>query len=143
MLTLWNGFDRVFDDELRRMSQLLVREPRPRFARQSYPRVRVLETDEALIVSAEVPGFAPQNVEVVVHDGVLTLEGKVAEAEEALQGEVLYSERRNVSFKRTFTLNAEVNVDAVTAAVKDGLLTVTLPKVLAVKPRHIAVSTPD
>jgi HSP20 family protein len=143
MLSLWNGFDRVFDDELRRMNRLVTRDAQPRFGRESYPRVNVLETDGALVVSAEVPGFAPNNVEVTVHDGVLAIEGKVDEAKTQEEGKVLYSERRNVSFKRTFTLNTDVDVERVTAVVKDGLLSVTLPKVAAAKPRQIAVASAD
>ena len=143
MLTLWNGFDRVFDDEFRRFNRIATRDAAPRFGREGYPRVNVLETDGALVVSAEVPGFAPADVHVTVHEGVLTIEGKVAEQSESDNGKLLYSERHNVSFKRTFTINTEVDVDGVTAIVKDGLLTVTLPRVAAAQPRQIAVKSAD
>jgi HSP20 family protein len=144
MLTLWNGFDRAFDDEVRRLSRRAKPAERSRFGGLSYPPVNVIETDAALLVSAEVPGFAPENVDVTVHEGVLTLEGRVEEENEQEQeGKVLFAERRNVSFKRTFTLNTDIDVDAITAVVKDGLLTVTLPKADAVKPRQIAVQSGD
>lgn len=139
MLTLWNGFDRAMNDELRRMDRLFAREPqKARYGRTSWPRVNVLETEVALVVSAEVPGFTPDQVNVTVHDGVLTIEGAASE-EKREEGELLYGEHRQLSFKRTFTLNAEVNVDTITAVVRDGLLTVTLPKAEAAKPRQIEV----
>ncbi len=145
MLTLWNGFDRIFDDELRRMDELLsTRKAAPRYGAGSYPRVNVVETEAALVVSAEVPGFSPADVDVTMHDGVLTIEGRVNEEKQDTQeGKLVYSERRNVSFKRTFTLHTDVNVENITAVVKDGLLTVTLPKAEAVKPRQIAVQSAD
>lgn len=133
MLTLWNGFDRAKNDELRRMDRLFYRDK----SRYGWPRVNVLETDVALVVSAEVPGFTPERVNVTVHDGVLTIEGTADEAKE--EGQLLYGERRHRSFKRTFTLNTDVNVDTITAVVRDGLLTVTLPKADAAKPRQIPV----
>ena len=140
MLTMWNGFDRVFDDGLRRMTRGQQRESVPGFGRDTYPRVNVLDTEAALVVSAEVPGFAPENVEVTVHDGVLTIVGKVSD-EQAVEGKVVYRERRNVGFKRTFTINTDVDVDRIAAVQKDGLLTVTLPKAEAAKPRQIAVTS--
>ena len=141
MMTLWNGFDRTMNDELRRMSALFnPRLPARRLDTPSFPAVNVLETDHALVVSAEVPGFTPDQVDVTVHDGVLTLEGKLeADKKEEHEGRVVYRERRASAFKRTFTLNADVDVDAVTAVVKDGLLTVTLPKSEAATPKKIAV----
>lgn len=142
MLTLWNGLDRVFDDAFFRANDLAHRTPAPRYGRGTYPRVNVIETDAALVVSAEVPGFTPDNVDVTVHDGVLTLQGHVDEAKhDDEEGKVIYSERRHLSFKRTFTLHTDVDVDQITAVVKDGLLTVTLPKAEASKPRQIAVKT--
>ncbi len=146
MLTLWNGFDRLFDDELSRMrTDRMATRPRfntARYGSTSFPRVNVLDTEAALVVSAEVPGFAPDDVEVTVHDGVLALVGRVEEAEEQ-EGTLVYRQRHNLSFKRTFTLNTDVDVEKVTAVVKDGLLTVTLPKAEAVKPRQIAVTSAD
>ncbi len=139
MLTLWNGFDRTMNDELRRMGTLFHQRPRRTADAAARPAVNVIESDSALVVSAEVPGFAPERVNVTVHDGVLTIEGSV-DTESNEEGErVVYRERHHASFKRTFTLNADVRTDDVTAVVKDGLLTVTLPKSEAATPRKIEV----
>jgi HSP20 family protein len=105
-----------------------------------WPAVSIIESDQAFVVSAEVPGFTPEQVNVTVHEGVLTLQGEAhVETHEESEGRLVYSERRDRSFKRTFTLNTEVKADAVTAVVKDGLLTVTLPKAESSTPRRVEV----
>lgn len=143
MMTLWNGFDRTFDRELRRMNKLFGDlEARPHFEGLSLPRVDLVETDAAYELTAEVPGFTADDIDVTVHDGVLTVAGKV-EAEASNEGEegrkVLYRERRQASFARTFRLGDRVDASAIEATVRDGLLTVLLPKVEEEKPRQIAV----
>jgi HSP20 family molecular chaperone IbpA len=148
MLTLWNGFDRTLADEFRRVDRMFstpVHRPalRPTIRAASWPRVNVTETEEAFEVLAEVPGFAPGDVSVSVHDGELKLEAKVKNDEESeTENEgrkVLFSEHRRLEFTRTFKLNVPVNEAAVSAAMKDGLLTVTLPKAEAAKPKRIAI----
>jgi len=119
------------------------RKPAPRFG-AGWPRVDVVETDDALELQADVPGFSANEISVTLHDGVLTLVGKLAETEqegEETPRKVLFTERRSLSFRRTFKLSFEVNQKAISAVVKDGLLTVTLPKAEAAKPQTIEVKT--
>ena len=119
----------------------------PTLRHSGWPRVNVVETDAALEVQADVPGMTAKDIEVTLHDGELKLEGKLAdEGQEQTEGEpeerkVLFRERHNLEFTRTFKLNLDVDAEAVTAAVKDGVLTVTLPKAEAARPRQIQVAS--
>jgi len=147
MLTLWNGFDRALNRELRNMDRLFWTRPfAPSLRHTGWPRVNVVETETALEIQADVPGMTADDIEVTLHDGELKLEGKLAGEQEQSEGQgeerkVLFNERRNLAFTRTFKLNVDVDAEGVTAAVKDGVLTVVLPKAEAEKPRQIRVAT--
>ena len=104
------------------------------------PAVNVHEDDKAYAVSVELPGLKAEDVDIEVDDGVLTLKGeKKFEAEKEDKGYHLI-ERRYGSFTRRFTLPKTVNADGIEASMSDGILTVTLPKVEAPKPKKISVS---
>ena len=136
MLTLWNGFDRSFSDELRRMDRLF----NTRTHATGLPRVDIEETATALELIAEVPGMTSDDVTVSLHDGVLKIEGAITHNEESEDRKVLRRERRHMTFSRTFRLGIDVDRDSVTASVKDGVLTVTLPKQPEAQPKRIAVN---
>ena len=143
MLTLWNGIDRSLANRMNRMDRMFnVDLFRPTFRAASWPRVNVAETEDALEVTAEVPGFSSDNVNVTLHDGELVLEGDLTASSEQKSEDdrkVLFRERRALNFRRSFRINVDVDYDAVSALVKDGLLTVTLPKAAVAKPKQIEV----
>jgi len=144
MLTLWNGIDRSLAHRVRRMDRLFNDTSlfKSMFREASWPRVNVAETDEALEITAEVPGLSADEVNVTLHDGELVLEGKLTEGNgdsEEQERKLVYRERRTLEFHRSFRINVDVDNDAVSALVRDGLLTVTLPKVAAPKPKQIEV----
>ena len=151
MLTLWNGFGRDLNNEFRQMDRMLDdmwRVPR-RTASATFPRVDVEETPEALVLHADVPGMTADDVRITLHEGVLVLEGGFAKdgqtKENTKEGEVepryLVRERQALTFKRTFKLGRDLDPEAVTASVKDGVLRVTLPKRRQVQPREIPIKT--
>ena len=92
------------------------------------PVVNVKETDEALEVTAEVPGLKPEEIEVSLTGDVLTLKGEKKEEREETQGNYHVVERRFGSFQRSFRLPMEVERDKLTAKHKDGVLLISLPK---------------
>lgn len=92
------------------------------------PVVNVKETEEAVEVTAEVPGLKPEEIEVSLTGDVLTLKGEKKEEREEDQGSYHVVERRFGSFQRSFRLPMEVERDKLTAKHKDGVLTVVLPK---------------
>ena len=105
------------------------------------PVVDVAETQDELRLQAELPGLAPEQVDVSVESGVLTISGeKEQEVEEGKQGsEYHVIERRYGRFERSFSLPRTVDPGKVDATFANGVLTVTLPKVEAAKSRKIAV----
>lgn len=92
------------------------------------PRCDVSETDDALVVHAELPGVEAKDMDVSIHDGVLTVRGeKHSERAEEDKGRS-YSERFFGSFERRLVLPANVDEDKIEANLKDGVLEVRLPK---------------
>ena len=110
---------------------------------RSGPTVRAVENEVDYVVTAEVPGYVPEDVEVFVEDGVLTVKGlrKAADWSDELSDEEKAA--KSDRFERRIRFNAEIDEKAVGATCKHGLLTVTVPKVAEVKPevRSIPVHT--
>jgi len=106
------------------------------------PRVDVAETSDHYELTAELPGFRKDDVNVQVKDGVLELTAEVEAAQPepaATEARWLLKERRQAKFQRTFKLPRDVDGDAIEAAFRDGLLVLTLPKKEEAKPRIVAI----
>ena len=103
------------------------------------PRVDVRETEDAVVVEAELPGVEQKDVEVEFADGVLTIRGeKKQEREERDKGYYLM-ERSYGSFLRRIPIPTEVEEERIEAKFDKGVLTVTLPKKPEVQPKKIEV----
>lgn len=107
------------------------------------PRVDVRETENELVVAAELPGLEESDITVSLEDGVLAIEGerKDERSEDGAEGYHRMETFRG-RFRRAFALPFEVAEDEVKAVYKQGVLTVTLPKAAEAKPdvRTIPVS---
>lgn len=149
MLTGWKDFDdtfRALDLLNRRLdrafggwapSPWILEAPRRR-GLAAWPATNVYETKETFVVTAEVPGISEADVSVSVEDEVLVLRGeRKSKVPEGYKVHV--RERSPIAFTRKVPLPARVDVEAVTAALKDGVLTITLPKAKEALPRQIAV----
>ena len=101
------------------------------------PAVDIYEEDDALIIVADMPGVAREDVSATVENGVLTIEGRVRRSDP--QATVLYAEYEPADFRRSFTLGESVSEEGITATLKDGVLTVRLPKAERAKTRKIEV----
>ncbi|MCU0660295.1 MAG: Hsp20/alpha crystallin family protein [Candidatus Pacebacteria bacterium] len=94
-----------------------------------FPKVDVKETDKEIVVTANVPGLYPKDINVEVGDDYLSLSGKVErENKEDKKGKVYRCERECGEFRREFSLPTRVKKDAIVAKSKNGVLTITLPK---------------
>jgi HSP20 family protein len=104
-----------------------------------WPAVNVSETPETVVVTAEIPGLEPKEIEISVVGDTLTIRGeKRIEKEE--KGKTWY--RREIAggkFKRSFSLPASVDAEHVDATSKAGVLTITLPKRAEAKAKRIDV----
>ena len=92
------------------------------------PRMNVEETDREIVVTADLPGLEEKDVQVTVDDDVLTVRGERKEEREEKRKDYHLMERSFGSFHRTLPLPAGVDKEKIKAALKKGVLTVTLPK---------------
>ena len=141
----WSPFDQLFGlrNELNRLmeSPLTDGNRSTEFFNGWVPSVDVLEEKNNIIVRAELPGMKKEDIEISLHEGVLSLTGERAEKEQTNgNGQVYRSERYYGRFHRTVSLPKPVAADKVKANYKDGLLTITLPKTEEAKPRQIEVN---
>ncbi len=106
-----------------------------------YPAVDVKETDEAFTFDAEVPGVKKEDLEIEVHENVLSLRGKRECAHKDEGKGYRRIERSYGSFERRFRLPEGVDGEKVEARYADGMLHVRVPKPERVKPRQIEVKS--
>ena len=108
-------------------------------ARVFVPTADIYETQDALKVVLEMPGVEKGNVDVHVEDGVLNVEGRLDLTK--YQGlQPLYTEYNIGHYSRSFRLSNKINQDKIGAELKEGVLSLTLPKVEEAKPRTIQVN---
>jgi HSP20 family protein len=109
------------------------------------PAVSIQETENEVLVTAELAGINPSDVEVTVENGVLTISGekKPAGAELGNAGPYHLNERRYGRFERSFTLLQSVLPDDIAADFTNGVLTITLPKTAEAKPRRIRINASE
>lgn len=104
----------------------------------TFPALNIWEDGDALYAEAEIPGVSQDDIEVYAVGNELTIKGtrKPREGED-----VAYHrrERGTGEFTRVITLPVDINAEKIQAALKDGVLTVTLPKAEEIKPRKITV----
>lgn len=103
------------------------------------PSVDIYETDDAVVVKAEVPGIEKDQVGIEVKDGILTLRGERKFEREVKEENYHRMERSYGTFVRSFSVPASVNPEKITAKLKDGVLEVQLPKEERAKPKQIKV----
>lgn len=122
LLALHREVDRLFEDVLRSFAL-------PSFGVDralDWPRIELSETDKEIRVSAELPGLDEKDVELSVEEGALSLRGeKKTEIEDKDRG---YSERSYGRFERRIGLPRGVDRDKTSAVFKNGVLTVTMPR---------------
>lgn len=108
-------------------------------ARIFLPTTDIFETNDALTMVVEMPGVDRNKVDVNVENGVLTIQGQIDFSKyEGLQP--VYTEYNIGHYRRSFSLSNRVDQDKINAEMKDGVLTLVLPKAEQAKPRRIAVN---
>ncbi|HEB78276.1 MAG TPA: Hsp20/alpha crystallin family protein [Methylothermaceae bacterium] len=102
------------------------------------PPVDVFEDENGLNLYADLPGVAPDQLDVRVDQNTLTIEGKaVIPTPEGM--EALYAEVRSPHYRRSFTLSSELEAEKIEAKLKDGVLHLYIPKRESARPRKIQV----
>jgi len=103
------------------------------------PKCDIWETADTVYLEAELPGVEEQNVDIKLEDGVLSILGRVNGPDFAGY-QRSYCEYESGNFERSFRVSEAIDEERITAALKNGLLHVELPKREAVKPRRIQVA---
>jgi HSP20 family molecular chaperone IbpA len=108
-------------------------------ARSFMPIADIFEAEHALTVVLEMPGVDKSKVDISVEAGVLTIDGRLDFSKyEGMQP--VYTEYNIGHYRRSFSLSSKIDQGKIAAEMKDGVLTVTLPKVEEAKPRRISVN---
>ncbi|MBF0280163.1 MAG: Hsp20/alpha crystallin family protein [SAR324 cluster bacterium] len=103
------------------------------------PLTDIVESNNALIVTMDMPGVAKENVNVKVEKNVLEVEGQI-DSSPYLDTKPIYTEYNVGHYTRRFTVSSEIDTEKIEASLDDGVLHLTLPKKPEAEPRRISVS---
>jgi HSP20 family protein len=136
MLALQNAMDQLFEDSFFDTPQWLNR-----MESELLVPMDMRETDDNLILDADLPGLKPEDVDIRVQGNTLTIEGEFKSKDEKEEDNIRFRERRYGSFRRSIELPTRIDVEHIEAEFEDGVLSVVLPKVEETKPKQIAIKT--
>ena len=125
---------------LREKEEIKKEEGEPTQAGVYYsPTVDIYETDDSITLLADLPGVGKEHLDINVEDKQLIITGLVEEPEERLQS--IYAEYGIGGYTRSFKLGDTIDQAGINASLKDGVLTLVLPKAERLKPRKVEIST--
>ena len=136
LLSLRQAMDRLLEDSFVR--------PRANWATTaeggSALPLDVSTTADALVIEAALPGVRPEDVEITVEEGTLTIRGSHREERKDDEGEYLVQEIRRGEYSRSLSLAAGLEPDKAEATFQDGILALRIPRAEQVKPRQIRIN---
>jgi len=101
------------------------------------PEVNIVETSDGYVIEAEMPGVSKEGLEITLEGNEITIVGH--RKNEVVPGSPLFRERALADYRRVFELDPAIDTARISAKMEQGVLTLTLPKSEAVKPRRITV----
>lgn len=128
-LSLREAVSRLMDDNLVRHDRGLPGMP-----------VDVLETPESIVLKAQIPGSSKEQIDIHYEKDILTVKAALPAEMAPENGKFLLKERGHGEISRTFRLPFAVDADKAQAEYRDGVLTLTFPKLESAKPRQITIS---
>jgi HSP20 family protein len=134
MMTLRQAMDRLFDDEYRPFRWLSGGPDGPALP------LDVTTTADTLTIEAALPGINPDDVDITVENGTVTISGRTAEERKGEEGSYVLQEIRRGTFSRTVTLPQGLEPDKAEATFENGILRLEIPKAEQVKPRQIKIA---
>ena len=138
--TFLTPFDKMFDSIVESQYPDITKSVGVKpYAGSAYPKVNVYEYDEKVGIVAEIPGLDKKQLNVEVEEGILTISGEKHNTFEDDGAKVLRRELKQSSFKRSFELGEQLDGDNIDARFKDGVLTVSIPKIEPEKPKKTFV----
>ena len=138
--TFLTPFDKMFDAMVESQFPEVVKSVGVKpYQGSAYPKVNVYEYDDKIGIVAEIPGLNKKQLNVEVEDGVLTISGDKHSTFEDEGAKVIRRELKQSSFKRSFELGELLDGDNIDANFKDGVLSVSIPKIEPEKPKKTFV----
>jgi len=134
MMTLRQAMDRLFDDDYRPFRWMSGG-----FDGPGLPLDVTTDADK-LTIEAALPGVRPEDVDITVENGTVTISGKTASERSGDEGSYLVQEIRRGSFSRSVTLPTGLEADKAAATFEHGVLRLSIPKAEQVKPRQIKIT---
>ena len=134
MVTLRQAMDRLFDDSIINPSRLTSV-----FGEGAALPIDMYETDENVVVRANVPGVKPEEMDITITGNTLTINGETKQEQEVKRENYFRQERTYGTFTRNITLPSSLETDKAEAAFENGVLTLTIPKAEEMKPKQIKV----
>ncbi len=131
MMTLREAMDRLFDDAFTR--------PISMSGGSVIPALDLYQTPNEVVVKVALPGLKSDDVQLAVTDNMLTLRGEFKHEAEQKEATYHIREQRHGAFERSVMLPTDVQTDKAKADFENGVLTITLPKAEAVKPKTINI----
>ncbi|MCS7205879.1 MAG: Hsp20/alpha crystallin family protein [Leptospiraceae bacterium] len=134
---MWNRWDEYLWNDVIEFMNTINETLR---SRERYPKFRVYENDDGILLKSEIPGVEPENIQIELQDNnlVISVEKKQDQHEGAT---LLRNEREFGKFTRTFQLPFKVKDQEIQAEYKLGILTIVLPKADEEKPKRIAIKS--
>lgn len=134
VMTLRQAMDRLFDDDYRPWRWLSGGQDGPALP------LDVTTGTDALTIEAALPGVKPEDVDITIENGTVTISGKTASERSAEEGAYVLQEIRRGTFSRSVTLPTGLEADKAKATFEHGVLRLEIPKAEQVKPRQIKIS---
>jgi len=137
----WDPSRELASMEVDRLNRMFSEFYNESFGRGWLPPVDIYETDDReVVLKAELPDMKREDIHVTFENGVLTLRGERKLEEETKRENFQRMERRYGAFSRSFTLPNTVDAGRISAAYRDGVLTIRLPQREEARPKQITVS---
>ena len=131
-------FDKIFDNLMEQTFPTFKDEVGVSFNQGAYPKVNVYEYDDKIGIVAEIPGLDKSNVTVDVEEQVLPISGD-KHGFDSDGGKCITRELKQSAFKRSFNLGEHLDGTSVSAKFKDGMLSISVPKIEPEKPKKHSV----
>jgi len=138
LMSLRQAMDRLFEDSFVRPSRLIGD-----FGETVMPALDIYQTPNEVVVKASLPGVKPEDINIDITGETLTIKGESKAEQEVKKEDYLYQERRYGIFSRSVALPSGLKTDKAEAAMEDGVLTLTIPKVEEAKPKRISIKAKE
>ncbi len=137
LITLREKMNRLFEDAFATRG-----EEKDLMASTWTPSVDIYETENELVLTAEVPGIEDKNIEIKIEDSTLSIKGERKFEKETKEDNYHRIERAYGSFYRSFTIPHNVDQDKIQAEHENGVLKISMPKKLELKPQKVKILKP-